>query len=150
VTSERSPLSWKSKSIAQIERLRYHLSLVQWNEAFLLHAGDCTESFDACIQYSSALLIPVFKAKYLRQDRVDPVVFIDTHLVRIGGIAVQYADPRSSPTETINGKVITSFKNEFELIVDGLSDALGFSRTVGAERSAPFEQGGAGQLSACS
>ncbi|KAF8873478.1 DAHP synthetase, partial [Infundibulicybe gibba] len=71
-----SPSSWKSKPIAQdvlypdqnhlskvlskletlpplvtpseIERLRYQLGLVQKNEAFLLHAGDCAESFDAC------------------------------------------------------------------------------------------------------
>ena len=34
----------------QIERLRHQLSLVQKNEAFLLHAGDCAESFDACTQ----------------------------------------------------------------------------------------------------
>lgn len=34
----------------QIERLRHQLSQVQQNEAFLLHAGDCAESFDACTQ----------------------------------------------------------------------------------------------------
>jgi len=32
----------------QIERLRYQLSQVQENKGFLLHAGDCAESFDAC------------------------------------------------------------------------------------------------------
>ena len=32
----------------QIERLRHQLGLVQRNEAFLLHAGDCAESFEAC------------------------------------------------------------------------------------------------------
>lgn len=34
--------------VVQIERLRSQLSLVERNEAFLLHAGDCAESFDAC------------------------------------------------------------------------------------------------------
>jgi hypothetical protein len=34
----------------QIERLRHQLALVQKNEAFLLHAGDCAESFAACTQ----------------------------------------------------------------------------------------------------
>lgn len=32
----------------KIERLRHQLTQVQKNRAFLLHAGDCAESFDAC------------------------------------------------------------------------------------------------------
>lgn len=31
----------------QIERLRHQLAEVQRGEAFLLHAGDCAESFEA-------------------------------------------------------------------------------------------------------
>jgi hypothetical protein len=31
---------------------------------------------------------------------------------------------------------------EFETIVDGLSDALDFSRTIGVDSSPPYEQGG--------
>jgi hypothetical protein len=31
---------------------------------------------------------------------------------------------------------------EFEAIVEGLSDALDFSRTIGVDSSAPYEQGG--------
>ncbi|KAK0184089.1 DAHP synthetase [Armillaria mellea] len=226
MTAEWSPSSWKSKSIAQdvtypnpdqlsnvlskleklpplvtpaeIERLRYQLSLVQRNEAFLLHAGDCAESFDACTQQNISAkigLILSFSLILIWGARL-PVV-------RIGRIAGQYAKPRSSPTETINGKVVTSFRGdnvngldpndrtpdpqrllsayfhstatlnhvrglltsgfaslhhprewsfnhvrspalrkEFEFIVDGLSDALDFSRTIGAETSARFEQGG--------
>ncbi|KAK0505613.1 DAHP synthetase [Armillaria luteobubalina] len=226
MAADWSPSSWKSKSIAQdvtypnpdqlvnvlskleqlpplvmpaeIERLRYQLSLVQRNEAFLLHAGDCAESFDACTQQNISAkigLILSFSLILIWGARL-PVV-------RIGRIAGQYAKPRSSPTETINGKVVTSFRGdnvngldpndrtpdpqrllsayfhstatlnhvrglltsgfaslhhprdwsfnhvrspalrkEFEFIVDGLSDALDFSRTIGAERSAPFEQGG--------
>ncbi|SJL18136.1 related to phospho-2-dehydro-3-deoxyheptonate aldolase, class II [Armillaria ostoyae] len=226
MAAEWSPSSWKSKSIAQdvtypnpdqlsnvlskleqlpplvtpaeIERLRYQLSLVQRNEAFLLHAGDCAESFDACTQQNISAkigLILSFSLILIWGARL-PVV-------RIGRIAGQYAKPRSSPTETINGKLVTSFRGdnvngldtndrtpdpqrllsayfhstatlnhvrglltsgfaslhhprdwsfnhvrspelrkEFEFIVDGLSDALDFSRTIGAERSAPFEQGG--------
>jgi hypothetical protein len=42
----------------QIERLRFQLSLVQRNEAFLLHAGDCAESFDACTHVSCVTCIP--------------------------------------------------------------------------------------------
>ncbi|KAK0196331.1 hypothetical protein F5146DRAFT_1101369 [Armillaria mellea] len=149
------------------ERLRYQLRLVQRNEAFLLHAGDCAESFDACTQIG---LILSFSLILICGARLA--------VVQIRLTAGQYAKPKSSPTETIDGKVVTSFSayshstatlnhvqglltsgfaslhhprdrsfnhvrsSNSEFIVDGLSDALGFSRTIGAERSAPFEQGG--------
>lgn len=71
----------KNKLIAywkQIERLRYQLSLVQNNEAFLLHAGDCAESFDACtnvqtlVHYlpNTAEYISI-SGKYIGQDWTD-------------------------------------------------------------------------------
>ncbi|KAK6981109.1 DAHP synthetase [Favolaschia claudopus] len=224
-----SPASWKTKSIAQdvgypdpthlskvlskieklpplvtpseIERLRYQLSAVQRNEAFLLHAGDCAESFDACTHENISAkigLILSFSLILIWGARL-PVV-------RIGRIAGQYAKPRSSPTEKIGGREVLSFRGdnvngldvndrtpdperllsayfhsattinyvrglltsgfaslhhprdwslshvrspslrkEFETIVDGLSDALDFSRTIGAESgaaAAPFERGG--------
>jgi 3-deoxy-D-arabino-heptulosonate 7-phosphate (DAHP) synthase class II len=43
-------LSLQQIRLVKIERLRHQLSLVQKNEAFLLHAGDCAESFEACTQ----------------------------------------------------------------------------------------------------
>ena len=42
----------------KIERLRYQLAAVQRNEAFLLHAGDCAESFDACTHVRTAIIGP--------------------------------------------------------------------------------------------
>ncbi|KAJ7733008.1 DAHP synthetase [Mycena metata] len=221
-----SPSSWKSKSIAQdvaypdpkhlsrvlskletlpplvtpseIERLRYQLGLVQRNEAFLLHAGDCAESFDACTHENIAAkigLILSFSLILIWGARL-PVV-------RIGRIAGQYAKPRSSKTEKIGDREVLSFRGdnvngldpndrtpdperllsayfhstaalnhvrslltsgfaslhhprdwslnhvrspslrkEFEHIVEGLSDALDFSRTIGVESKPSFEQGG--------
>ena len=38
--------------ISQIERLRFQLAQVQRNQAFLLHAGDCAESFEAVTHVS--------------------------------------------------------------------------------------------------
>ncbi|KAL0950759.1 hypothetical protein HGRIS_007527 [Hohenbuehelia grisea] len=222
-----SPSSWKSKPIAQgvdypdepqlakvldklatlpplvtpseIERLRHQLEKVQNNEAFLLHAGDCAESFEACTHEnisSKVGLILSFSLIVVWGARL-PVV-------RIGRIAGQYAKPRSSSTETINGKTVLSFRGdnvngldpndrtpdpnrllqayfhssttlnylrgllssgfaslhhprdwslnhvrspslrkEFERIVEGLSDALDFSRAIGVESHTPYEQGGA-------
>ncbi|KAF8957615.1 DAHP synthetase [Flammula alnicola] len=223
-----SPDSWKEKPIAQdvsypdqehlskvlskletlpplvtpseIERLRYQLGLVQRNEAFLLHAGDCAESFDACTHenISSKIgLILSFSLVLIWGARL-PVV-------RIGRIAGQYAKPRSSSYEKIGEREVLSFRGdnvngldpndrtpdperllrayfhstttlnylrslltsgfaslhhprdwslehvrspalrrEFETIVDGLSDALDFSRTIGADAGAAhaYEQGG--------
>ncbi|KAG6826020.1 hypothetical protein H0H92_001411 [Tricholoma furcatifolium] len=80
--SELPPLVTPS----EIERLRHQLSLVQRNEAFILHAGDCAESFDAC--------------RHSGED------------VRIGRIAGQYAKPRSSSYERIGDREVLSFRGD--------------------------------------
>ncbi|KZP19399.1 hypothetical protein FIBSPDRAFT_1045579 [Athelia psychrophila] len=83
-----TPSSWKSKPAAQgvaypdeehlskvltkistlpplvtpseIERLRYQLGQVERGDAFLLHAGDCAESFDACTSENIANKIGMY------------------------------------------------------------------------------------------
>ncbi|KAG1858821.1 DAHP synthetase [Suillus subluteus] len=90
---------------AEIERLRSQLAAVQRNEAFLLHAGDCAESFDACTQQNISAkigLILSFSLILIWGGRL-PVV-------RIGRIAGQYAKPRSSRTETIDNREVLSFR----------------------------------------
>ncbi|KIM73525.1 hypothetical protein PILCRDRAFT_726918 [Piloderma croceum F 1598] len=130
-----SPSSWKSKPAAQavsypdqqhlsrvlskistlpplvtaseIERLRYQLGAVERNEAFLLHAGDCAESFDACTNENISAkigLILSFSLILIWGARL-PVV-------RIGRIAGQYAKPRSSGTEKIGDREVTSFRGD--------------------------------------
>lgn len=71
--------------ILQIERLRHQLSLVQRNEAFLLHAGDCAESFDACTNvdvFDYSILISILNVdnglgKYLCQNRAYSLVLLN-------------------------------------------------------------------------
>ncbi|KAI9456330.1 DAHP synthetase [Boletus coccyginus] len=130
-----SPSSWKSKHAAQavhypdlehlssvlvkintlpplvtpseIERLRFQLAAVQRNEAFLLHAGDCAESFDACTQQNISAkigLILSFSLILIWGGRL-PVI-------RVGRIAGQYAKPRSSSTERIGDKEVLSFRGD--------------------------------------
>ncbi|KAK7458115.1 hypothetical protein VKT23_010023 [Stygiomarasmius scandens] len=130
-----SPTTWKSKPVAQdveyenqeqltkvlaklntlpplvtpseIERLRYQLSLVQRNEAFLLHAGDCAESFDACTQENISTkigLILSFSLILIWGARLP--------IVRIGRIAGQYAKPRSSKTEKVGDMEVLSFRGD--------------------------------------
>ncbi|KZT24635.1 DAHP synthetase [Neolentinus lepideus HHB14362 ss-1] len=81
----------------EIDRLRDQLAAVQRNEAFLLHAGDCAESFDACTEANlrnklglilSVSLILIWGARL--------------PIVRVARIAGQYAKPRSAPTEVVD------------------------------------------------
>jgi len=183
---------------SEIERLRHQLGQVQRNEAFLLHAGDCAESFDACTHENISNkigLILTFSLILVWGARLP--------IVRIGRIAGQYAKPRSSSTEKIGDREVPSFRGdnvngldpddrtpdperllsayfhstttlnyirgllssgfaslhhprdwslshvrspalreEFEHITEGLTDALGFTRTIGYGRDASYEQGG--------
>ncbi|KAF8580132.1 DAHP synthetase [Ramaria rubella] len=92
---------------SEIERLRHELSLVQANEAFILHAGDCAESFDACTQENITAkigLILTFSLILIWGARL-PVV-------RIGRIAGQYAKPRSSGFEKVGNREVLSFRGD--------------------------------------
>ncbi|KAI0301683.1 DAHP synthetase [Multifurca ochricompacta] len=92
---------------SEIERLRHQLSLVQRNEAFLLHAGDCAESFEACTQQNISAkvgLILSFSLILIWGARL-PVV-------RIGRIAGQYAKPRSSVTEKVGDREVMIFRGD--------------------------------------
>lgn len=90
----------------QIERLRHQLSLVERHEAFLLHAGDCAESFDACtharilasasVQRNSSLTVSV--GKYLEQDRSHSVRLTHPDL---GCPAASCQCPVSKTTNTV-------------------------------------------------
>ncbi|GJJ13247.1 hypothetical protein Clacol_007498 [Clathrus columnatus] len=132
--------SWKQKSISQIEklpplvtpseieRLRHQISLVQAKKAFILHAGDCAESFDACTQDNIRAkigLILTFSLILIWGARL-PVV-------RIGRIAGQYAKPRSSGYEIIGDKKILSFRLDPEDRIpnpDRLLNAYFYSTTT--------------------
>jgi len=135
MTDEWSPSSWRSRPIAQavqyadkdhlarvaekikhlpplvtpaeIERLRHQLSRVESGQGLILHAGDCAESFEACTHRNITNkigLILSFSLVLLWGARVP--------IVRIGRIAGQYAKPRSSGTEVINGKTVLSFRGD--------------------------------------
>ncbi|KAF5367878.1 hypothetical protein D9615_010482 [Tricholomella constricta] len=91
----------------KIERLRYQLALVHRNEAFVLHAGDCAESFDACTHENISAkigLILSFSLILIWGARL-PVV-------RIGRIAGQYAKPRSSTYERVGDRDVLSFRGD--------------------------------------
>jgi 3-deoxy-7-phosphoheptulonate synthase len=85
--------------------LQADLARVAAGEAFLLQAGDCAESFDSFSANSirERLRVVLQMAVVLTYSAGVPVV-------KVGRIAGQFAKPRSSPTETVDGVELPSFR----------------------------------------
>jgi 3-deoxy-7-phosphoheptulonate synthase len=91
----------------EIVRLKSLLRDVAHGEAFLLQGGDCAELFDYCEQNAIES-----KIKLLLQMSLVLIWGADKRVVRIGRMAGQYAKPRSSPMETVDGKQVPSFRGD--------------------------------------
>jgi 3-deoxy-7-phosphoheptulonate synthase len=91
----------------EIVQLRQDLKDVAEGRAFLLQGGDCAELFDYCEQGAIES-----KIKLLLQMSLVLIWGLDKRVVRIGRMAGQYAKPRSSPTELVNGKEVPSFRGD--------------------------------------
>lgn len=91
----------------EIWKLRRSLADVAQGKAFLLQGGDCAELFSYC----EADAIDA-KIKLLLQMSLVLVWGGNKPVVRIARMAGQYAKPRSSPMETVNGKQIPSFRGD--------------------------------------
>ena len=91
----------------EIVKLRAELREVALGKKFLLQGGDCAELFDYC----SAEPIDA-KIKVLLQMSLVLIWGARIPVVRIARIAGQFAKPRSSMTEAINGKEIPSFRGD--------------------------------------
>ena len=99
--SELPPLVFASEA----RRLRAALGEVAQGRAFLLQAGDCAESFD---DVSAESLHE--RLKLVLQMAIVLTYGAGVHVVKVGRIAGQYAKPRSSPTELVDGREIPSFR----------------------------------------
>ncbi|TKA61196.1 Phospho-2-dehydro-3-deoxyheptonate aldolase [Cryomyces minteri] len=130
-----SPSSWKTKPIAQaviydnreavqrsltklqrlppivtpteIVKLKNSLRDVALGRAFLLQGGDCAELFDYCEENAIDS-----KIKLLLQMSLVLIWGANKPVVRIARMAGQFAKPRSSPTEVVNGKTVPSFRGD--------------------------------------
>ena len=91
----------------EILALRAHLRDVARGDSFLLHGGDCAELFDYCNQDAIES-----KIKLLLQMSLVLIWGTNKRVVRIGRMAGQYAKPRSSPTELVDGRELPSFKGD--------------------------------------
>ncbi len=89
----------------EVRDLQAQLAQVAKGEAFLLQAGDCAESFDA---WGADAIRD--KLKVILQMAVVLTYSSGVPTVKVGRIAGQFAKPRSSPTETIDGLTLPSFR----------------------------------------
>ena len=94
------------------------LGKVANGEAFLLQAGDCAESFDA---FSADSIRD--KLKVILQMAVVLMYSSGVPVVKIGRIAGQFAKPRSSGTETIDGVELPSFRGHMVNDIDFTASA---------------------------
>ena len=130
-----SPSSWRHKPISQVpaypdqdrlaavekqlakfpplvfageaRELKAHLAEVARGEAFLLQGGDCAESF---AEHGADHIRDFFRvflqmAVILTHGASKPVL-------KVGRIAGQFAKPRSSDTETIDGVTLPSYRGD--------------------------------------
>ena len=89
----------------EARNLTADLAAVANGEAFLLQAGDCAESFDSFRADSIR-----DKLKVILQMAVVLTYSSGVPVVKLGRIAGQFAKPRSSPTEIINGVELPAFR----------------------------------------
>lgn len=91
----------------EIEHLRQKLAHVSKGEAFILQGGDCAERFADCNPEHIVNLM-----KVLLQMSFILLHEMNLPIVRIGRMAGQYAKPRSSDTEVVNGQTINSYRGD--------------------------------------
>ena len=135
-----TPDGWRSKPIAQVpeypdeallgeveeristypplvfageaRRLKKALGEVAEGRGFLLQGGDCAESF---AEHGADTIRDFFRA--FLQMAVVLTFGAQQPVVKVGRIAGQFAKPRSSPNETINGVTLPSYRGD---IINGI------------------------------
>lgn len=91
----------------EIVKLKNSLRDVALGNAFLLQGGDCAELFDYCEQGMIEA-----KVKLLLQMSLVLIYGAKKKVVRVARMAGQFAKPRSSPMETIDGVTMSSFRGD--------------------------------------
>src|SRR5215510_9914328 len=91
----------------EARNLKKALARVAKGEAFLLQGGDCAESF---AEHGANNIRDFFRV--LLQMAVVLTYAGAVPVVKVGRIAGQFAKPRSSPTETIDGVELPSYRGD--------------------------------------
>lgn len=91
----------------EIKSLRNYLARAGRGEVFILQGGDCAESFNDC---NSDIISN--KLKIILQMSLILLHGLRKPIVRIGRIAGQYAKPRSSDFETVDGITLPTYRGD--------------------------------------
>ncbi len=95
----------------EARRLKMSLAQVADGRAFVLQGGDCAESFN---DFTANIIRDTFRV--LLQMAVVLTFGAGVPVVKMGRMAGQYAKPRSSDTETVDGETLPSYRGD---IVNG-------------------------------
>jgi len=95
----------------EVRRLKAALANAADGRAFVLQGGDCAESFG---DFTANIIRDSFRV--LLQMAVVLTYGASMPVVKLGRMAGQFAKPRSSDTETANGKTLPSYRGD---IVNG-------------------------------
>jgi 3-deoxy-7-phosphoheptulonate synthase len=87
--------------------LQKQLAAAIQGKAFILQAGDCAEDFARCHGPSIHDVL-----KVILQMAIVIAYAGEKKVVKVGRIAGQYAKPRSSDTETIDGQKIPVYRGD--------------------------------------
>ncbi|WP_428731716.1 class II 3-deoxy-7-phosphoheptulonate synthase [Sulfurimonas sp.] len=98
--------------------LKSQLANVVEGKAFLLQGGDCAESFS---EFHAANIRDTFKA--ILQMSVVMTYAGGLPVVKVGRVGGQFAKPRSSDTETIDGVTLDAYRGDIINGVDFTSEA---------------------------
>ena len=91
----------------EVDALRAHLAEAARGKAFLLQGGDCAERFADCTKTAIEA-----KLKILLQMSLVLTWGARIPVIRVGRMAGQFAKPRSSDTETIDGTEMPSYRGD--------------------------------------
>jgi len=102
----------------EIRTLKNQLALASEGKAFVLQGGDCAEEFAMCKAPAIRELLKVIlqMAVIISYAGGKPVV-------KLGRIAGQYAKPRSSDTEMVNGVELPSYRGDMVNAIDPTPEA---------------------------
>lgn len=96
----------------EARELKHELAAVTEGKAFLLQGGDCAESF---AEHEADNIRDFFRV--FLQMAIALTFGASKPVVKVGRIAGQFAKPRSSDTETKDGKVLPSYRGD---IINGI------------------------------
>ena len=91
----------------EARRLRDNLAMVANGQAFVLQGGDCAESFG---DFTANVIRDTFRV--LLQMAVVLTFGASLPVVKMGRMAGQFAKPRSSDNETVDGMTLPSYRGD--------------------------------------